>query len=59
MIPLFKVFKGLQWQVLRAKTPENWCLEDDLFLLGPGNFSGAFAVKTSRGVPVRPVTISW
>ena len=31
--------------------PEKWWLEDDPFLLGPGNFSGAFAVKLLKGKP--------
>ena len=32
---------GLHPRSLTAKTPEKWWLEDDPFLLGPGNFSGA------------------
>ena len=29
--------------------PEKWWLEDDPFLLGPGNFSGAVPVKLREG----------
>ena len=36
---------------LAAKAPEKWCCLEDtiLFLLGFGNFSGAFAVKLREG----------
>ena len=34
---------------LTAKAPENGWLEDNPFLLGPGLFSGAFAVSFREG----------
>ena len=38
--------------------PEKWWLEDDPFLLGPGNFSGAFAVKLQGGKTVEADYVS-
>ena len=34
---------------LAATAPENGWLEDDRFLLGPGLFSGVFAVSSREG----------
>ena len=40
---------GLPSLKLTAKAPENGWLEDKPFLLGPGLFSGAFAVSFREG----------